>query len=226
LRSPKRVKWITGGGGLASAIALAVLYFWLAPEMSQPPAAQSQERDQVRQERAAADQRPVATPRLHKHYSSADVGQLTQALRSTYGILNNKALPLLVDVNRFSRDWLTTLSTHGPNPVIEELATLQAAAHDLSERISDIERDNEYYRDEVRYVVNAPGGEFAGSVEYGAKNLASALRGVTGSPNDSTFALLTPSQQAFDNAREQLSRRIDQAKQRIQELRASMDALQ
>ena len=179
---------------------------------------------QARPEIAAADQRPVAPPRFHKYYSSADAEQLTRALRSTYGILNNNALPLLAGVGKFSRGWLTTLSTQGPNPVIEELAALQAAAHDLSQRIYGVQRDNEYYRDEVRYVVDAPGGEFAGSVEYGAKNLASALRGVTGSPNDSTFALLRPWQQAFDNAREELSKRIDQAKQRIQELRTLIEA--
>lgn len=153
-----------------------------------------------------------------------DAEQLAQALRSTYSILNNQALPVLADANKFSREWVTILFAHGPNAVIEKLAALQAAAHDLSQRIYDVERDNEYYRDVVSYVVDAPGGEFAGSVEYGAKNFAVALGGVTGSPNNETFALLRPWQQALDDGREQLSKRIDQAKQRIQELRVSIEA--
>jgi hypothetical protein len=135
----------------------------------------------------AADQKPFATPRPHKNYSSADVEKLAPAFQSIYDILNNKGLPLLRDANNFRKEWVTLFSTNGPNAVTERLASLQTGAHDLSQHIYGVEGANEYYRDEIRYVVDAAGGEFSGSLEYGAKNFSAALGGVTGSPTTSRF---------------------------------------
>jgi hypothetical protein len=107
---------------------------------------------------------------------------------------------------------LASVSSGRIDCVISELGTIQSNAHDITQRIYAIQSKYGYYQDEIGYVVNASGGEFAGSVEYGAKNLVFALNGVTGIPNSNTFAILQPWTSAFDEGCRTFATKIDQTK--------------
>jgi phage shock protein A len=158
-----------------------------------------------------------------RRYTSADVAPLTQALQTISNVMNDQAAPLLLSIQKYSREWTQKLSSYGVDALRADLTQLQDDAKALSQKIYDVESKNEYYKDEIRYVGDAASGEFAGSAEGGARNLEWAFRGVTGPPNSETMALLGPWQRAFDDGNESLKKRIEQTKARIQEVRSDIE---
>jgi hypothetical protein len=165
----------------------------------------------------------IPTQKPKKHYAIADVEPLGRALRLLSGIVNDQGAHLLTDVRNFENGWRQKFSSSGADAVIADSAELGRAADALSQSIYDLEKNNEYYADEVRYVVNAPAGEFSCGIEITAKNFAMALKGAAQPPNSSTNMLLQPWIQALNVSGEDLRKRIEETKSRIQEFRTELD---
>lgn len=161
--------------------------------------------------------------RVSRQYHEVDVANITNALIELSSLLNGDAMALYTETEDFLRNWRVALEKEGsPAILMAELARIELRAHDVSRQFYAIEGKYEVYRDEVRYADDASNGEIGGPIGGAAKNLAQVLNGISGIPNQSSYALLQPWVSAIEQANHKAHERMQLAKARIQELKAKI----
>jgi hypothetical protein len=151
--SPKRIRWITAVGGIASAVGLVGLYLWLAPESSRAPSAQSGPQAAALSGTPKGPEGPPSV--LHRHYTPSDRERLSAVLYDLHTLLNETVMPAQLQVHQTLSEVPALVRSQGMQTAKARLSNLGTVFTDArDDYIRRFKSGSHYYADEIEDITS------------------------------------------------------------------------